>query len=259
MKQFWEERAAEHGHDQPTISQVLDPADKIGFKNRYLDAFSKYYVRKYLKRTGAKRLLEVGSGVGRLTEYLADDFEEVIGCDLTDTYVAQCNALPNKKRNTIYLSALDHEGIRSHRPELALMCWVIQYIEEDADLTALFQTLRDDGVRRFVMLEHARTKDFTEEFRGAFYTKVRSIATYRECVTRAGFVVDSVFPLGEVNGGRLYRSSATICRTVPRLAARLAPLCFTIDRMLLDTVGPDRQSLLSDRLNTDVLITGGIS
>jgi SAM-dependent methyltransferase len=259
IRQFWEDRAAEHDATQPVISQVLDPADKIGFKNRYMDAFSKYYVRTFLRRARAKRVLEVGSGVGRLSEYLADDFDRVIGCDLSDTFVAQCNALPNKKPSTVYLSALDHEGIHARSPDVVFTCWVLQFFEEDTDLTSLFTSLREDGVQRFVILEHIRSTDVVEQFRGTFYSKIRSISTFTDCITLAGFSVDGAFPLGEINGGPLYRARTSICRTFPHAAARLAPWCFAIDRTLLDTIGPDRKSLISATLNTDAVITGGIA
>ncbi len=258
MKSFWEERSTERQQTLPEISRVLDPADKLGFKNRYLDVFSKYYVRKHLKQADATVALEIGCGTGRLTEYLADRFAKVVGCDLSDRFIAECNALPTKKPNTVYLSAADHAAIRLHKPEIAYICWVVQYLERDEDVTALFRTLREYGVKRFVLLEHNRSVDHTEEFKGAFYTRVRSISTYRECISRAGCVIDGVFPLGEVNGGRLYRLAMRGYSVLPAQARLLAPLVFHADRLLIDLLTRDRTSLISAKHNTDVLITGRV-
>ncbi len=256
MKRFWEERSTEKQQTLPGISRVLDPGDKVGFKNRYLDVFSKYYVLKHLKRSNGSVVLEIGCGTGRLTEYIADHFAKVIGCDLSDNFIAECNASAVKKPNTVYLRAADHDAIRLHKPEVALICWVVQHLEQDEDVSALFRTLREYGVKRFVLLEHNRIVDHIEEVKGAFYTKVRSISTYQNCLLRAGCTIDEVCPLGEVNAGSLYRLSMSIYGRLPKRAHVLAPLAFHIDRLLIDGPRRDRNTLISSKYTTDMLISG---
>ena len=105
---YWSDLASNGEDDEASqLRKVLDPNDNKGVKNAYLDAYLKYYLREILSPKPEDILLEIGSGIGRLTEYLAHFVEKVYGVDLVAAFVDKCNVNPNKNSNTVYLKTTE--------------------------------------------------------------------------------------------------------------------------------------------------------
>ena len=71
---------------------------------------NKYYIYKNLNPKDTDNLLEVGSGIGRLTEFFGHYVRNVYGIDIIDKFVDDCNLY--KSPNTHYLKMNEIDVIR---------------------------------------------------------------------------------------------------------------------------------------------------
>lgn len=72
----WNEYA-EHGD----LRSVIDPADTLGYKNKYINLLHHKILSIYMKDLVGKRVLDLGCGIGRFTEFLQYNGAIVIGVD----------------------------------------------------------------------------------------------------------------------------------------------------------------------------------
>lgn len=72
----WNEYA-EHGD----LRSVIDPADTLGYKNKYINLLHHKILSKHMKDLKGKRVLDLGCGIGRFTEFLQSKGAIVTGVD----------------------------------------------------------------------------------------------------------------------------------------------------------------------------------
>lgn len=68
---------AQHGD----LRSVIDPADNLGYKNNYINLLHHKVLSKNMKNLDGKRVLDLGCGIGRFTEFLQSNGAIVTGVD----------------------------------------------------------------------------------------------------------------------------------------------------------------------------------
>jgi SAM-dependent methyltransferase len=166
---------------------VLDPGDRAGVKNRFIDRVHKHALRRVLAPIKGQRVLDFGCGTGRLSEWLVNEGATVNGVDATPEMVRRAReAVPRA-------SFFDIDGFQlpfaddSH--DAVISVYVLQYYVADPDamgalLAELARVLRPSG--RVVAIEQATDGDIG---RGA------TIAAYRGRLTAAGYADVSARPV----------------------------------------------------------------
>jgi SAM-dependent methyltransferase len=73
-----------------------------------------------------QRALDFGCGIGRLTRALADHFEEVVGVDISDSMIAQAQALNVRPDRILYQLNVDPDLRRFPSGHFNLVCtWIV--------------------------------------------------------------------------------------------------------------------------------------
>lgn len=132
-----------------------------------VDTFLAFLARNEVDTTGFKKALEYGCGVGRVTRHLAQQFSEVVACDISPSHLAQAKeylqgcALDNVTCVRIH-SLADISGpadldvvfcviVLQHNPPPAIV----------AILQGLLARLRSGGVAYFQVPTHAADYSFS--------------------------------------------------------------------------------------------------
>lgn len=88
--ELWKEAAA-HGD----LRAVLDAADVRGRKNHYIDTLHKQQLARALMLGGDEVILDFGSGVGRISSWLAPRCRKVVGIDITPAMIQKASEINN--------------------------------------------------------------------------------------------------------------------------------------------------------------------
>lgn len=126
-----------------------------------VSTFLAFLARNEVDASRFQRVLELGCGLGRVTRFLAEQFPEVVACDISPTHLQQAQAYMAEigLRNASFLrlrSLADLDGqadldavfsviVLQHNPPPAIV----------AILTALLRRLRSGGVAYFQVPTHA--------------------------------------------------------------------------------------------------------
>ncbi len=65
------------------LGSGIDPGDRRGHKNAYIDLLQKMVLEEVLELTGHETVLDFGCGSGRWSYWLAPKVRQVIGLELT--------------------------------------------------------------------------------------------------------------------------------------------------------------------------------
>src|SRR5574341_51767 len=65
------------------LASGIDPGDRKGHKNRYIDLLEKMALEEVLDLKGHETVLDFGCGSGRISYWIAPRVEKVIGLELT--------------------------------------------------------------------------------------------------------------------------------------------------------------------------------
>lgn len=77
-KADWSERAA-----KGFLASGIDPADRRGLKNAYIDFLQKLALEEVLDLKGDERVLDFGCGSGRMSHWIAPRVRKVVGLEVT--------------------------------------------------------------------------------------------------------------------------------------------------------------------------------
>lgn len=129
---LWKEAAAEGD-----LRAVLDTADTRGRKNKYIDALHKQQLAEALELQGSEIVLDFGSGIGRISSWLAPRCQEVIGIDVTPAMVQKAAEI-NTRANVEYrlYDGLNIPAEQEYFDRLTSV-YVLQHVTEAQDFTIL--------------------------------------------------------------------------------------------------------------------------
>lgn len=167
------------------INAVLNAGESFLAKrsNILYDRFSKMFVLETLKPVKSDRILDFGTGVGRLASFLADFTGEVVGVDNNEEMlnVARANVKPNVKYVHIenYPWPLEENSF-----DKVLSFWVMASISDallGKIVPELFRLTKKGG--KLMIMEQIRERPFYEG--GVHKQRVRS--EYIDLFTKNGF------------------------------------------------------------------------
>lgn len=130
-RDVWQQRAA-----LPGLRSVLDPTQMAGVKNLYIDFVHHEALRSALDLRPGQRVLDLGSGVGRLTDSLTGEGRLVVGVDISDAMLAiACRSSQERVSYVRYGgSALPFSAKSFDR---ILSVFVLQHVIDDRELMRL--------------------------------------------------------------------------------------------------------------------------
>jgi SAM-dependent methyltransferase len=240
--------------DIDALRKVLDPSDIKGVKNTYIDVYLKYYLKEYVRPEKEDILLEVGCGIGRLTEYMAHYVNAVFGIDIVDLFIDGCNANPRKHRNAIYLKMSEREKLKEAPINKMYTVWVLTLVTDRTEVIEMLTAYRNmlPNLKTAFVLEQVKCSTQLEHQNGEIYCVYRTIEEYREIFHASGFKVKSCCVLGERHNGPLYKLIHILSKVLPRTLAKVAPNLFYMDKYMMGA-NTRRVKLINDKKPTDVL------
>lgn len=255
INDIWQKLASIQAKDDiDALRKVLDPNDVKGVKNSYLDHYFKYYLHKYLDPGADDVILEVGCGIGRLSEYISPFAGSVYGIDLVDKFIDSCNANIHKNKNTFYLHMSDRDKLKDIMINKMYTVGVLMFFIDNADLVKALRGYRDvlPNLKSAVLVEQVKRRSQTAQRDREIYCRYRTIEEYRELFESAGFTVKNYHILGERYNGCIYRVIHLLCNVLPRTLARYSDTFFHIDKYLL-SYKTNRTKFINNKRPTDVV------
>jgi SAM-dependent methyltransferase len=130
------------------LASGIDPADKRGLKNYYIDLLQKIALEEVLELKGDEVVLDFGCGGGRFSYWIAPKVGKVIGLERTPEMIQ----LAEKNRKANNVDFVLYDGVRlpilSCLFDIILSVWVLQYMEGDTlkkTLSELTKYLKKGG------------------------------------------------------------------------------------------------------------------
>lgn len=250
----WMEYAAIREKDETdALRKVLDPNDRKGVKNSYIDQYLKYYLLEYISPLKTDNILEVGCGIGRLTEYMAHFAHSVYGIDIIDKFVDDCKANVARQDNAFYLYIDEIGQLKDISIDKMFIVSVLMYIVDNSEVIKTLRTYRKSlpNLQAAVIIEQLKSSSQLEYHEGRLHCSYRTIEEYIDIFTEAGFRVKRFSIMGERHNGIIYKLIHFTANILPRKLAYAADTFFSIDRYLMgDNSG--KTHLLNERKPTDV-------
>lgn len=236
------------------LRKVLDPSDIRGVKNTYIDAYFKYYLKEYLRPKKEDILLEVGCGIGRLTEYLAQYAHAVFGIDIVDLFIDGCNANPRKHKNTFYLKMDERDKLKELHINKIYTVWVLMLLTDRDELIETLTAYRNmlPNLKTAVVVEQVKSSSQLEHRYRKIGCVYRTIEEYKEIFHASGYKVKGYSVLGERHNGCFYKVIHVLCNLLPTGLAKVAPKLFYFDKYMMGAIA-NRVKLVNNKKPTDVL------
>ena len=138
------------------LASGIDPADRKGYKNNYIDLLQKMALKEVLELRGDELVLDFGCGSGRFSYWMAPKVKRVVGLEITPEMVD----IAKENRTVENVEFVVYDGI--HFPsfpylfDLILSVGVLQILRGESlknALSSLAQYLKRDG--GFCLIEQA--------------------------------------------------------------------------------------------------------
>jgi SAM-dependent methyltransferase len=138
------------------LASGIDPADRRGCKNYYIDLLQKMALEEVLELKEDEVVLDFGCGSGRFAYWIAPKVKKVVGLEITPEMIQL--AEKNRKADSVEFVLYDgvHTPVFSHSFDLVLSIWVLQHMGSDLlkkTVSELVQYLRNGG--EFYLIEQA--------------------------------------------------------------------------------------------------------
>lgn len=127
MRKFWEQCTSEGR----ALQAVLDPADTLGKKNKFIDILQKTALSGYLTLSGRETILDFGCGCGRLTDWLADKASFIVGIDVTKEMLVLAKKIVHKENSMFVHYDGSNFPLKDESFDVVISVWVLQYILEE--------------------------------------------------------------------------------------------------------------------------------
>ena len=138
------------------LASGIDPADRRGHKNYYIDLLQKTALEEVLELKGNEIVLDFGCGSGRFSYWIAPRVKKVVGLEITPEMIE----LAEKNRTARNVEFMVYDGL--HFPvfpnpfDLILSVGVLQIMKGELlknTLSGLAQCLKKDG--KLYLIEQA--------------------------------------------------------------------------------------------------------
>ena len=138
------------------LASGIDPADRRGHKNYYIDLLQKTALEEVLELKGNEIVLDFGCGSGRFSYWIAPRVKKVVGLEITPEMIE----LAEKNRTAQNVEFMVYDGL--HFPvfpnpfDLILSVGVLQVMKGELlknTLSGLAQCLKKDG--KLYLIEQA--------------------------------------------------------------------------------------------------------
>lgn len=139
-QEFWSHQAS-----LPGLQAVIDPNDRVGRKNAYVDCFHKAVLRRYGRFRSTDRVLDFGCGLGRLSAWLAGRTAHVHGVEFNlDMIRRAAQACRTAKIGNVSLALYDGTELpfASETFTRVNSVWVLQHVLHGDQLRAVLRELR---------------------------------------------------------------------------------------------------------------------
>ena len=200
----WSQRA-----EEGFLASGIDPADRKGHKNNYIDLLQKMALEEILELKGNEVVLDFGCGSGRISYWIAPRVKKVIGLEITPEMIE----LAERYRTAGNVEFKVYDGVRfpslSYSFELILSVGVLQTMKGGglkSTLSSLAQYLKKDGM--FYLIEQVSDnpkigRPTVEEYLQAFeeselkclqYYPIRGGRWWLLYLVRYGLISETWFP-----------------------------------------------------------------
>jgi len=156
------------------LASGIDPADRRGHKNDYIDLLQKTALEEVLELRGDEIVLDFGCGSGRVAYWIAPKVKRVIGLEGTPEMVLLAETNRKAKNVDFVLYDGTHFPDLSCRIDLILSVGVLQYMRGPTlkkTVSELARYLRKDGRGCFIEqvsdnpnLERPRAEEYLQAF-----------------------------------------------------------------------------------------------
>jgi SAM-dependent methyltransferase len=156
------------------LASGIDPADRRGLKNYYIDLLQKMALEEVLELRGDEVVLDFGCGSGRIAYWIAPRVKKVVGLEgtLEMIQLAERNRTADNVEFILYDGV--HFPVLPYEVDFILSVWVLQYMEGEIlkrTVSELARYLKSGG--RFYLIEQAsdnprRNRPRAEEYLETF-------------------------------------------------------------------------------------------
>lgn len=124
------------------LASGIDPADRRGLKNYYIDLLQKIALEEVLELKGDEVVLDFGCGSGRFSYWIAPKVRKVVGLEEALKMIQL--AEKNRKADNVDFMLYDgiHFPMLSYLFDIILSVWVLQYMQGDTLKKTLFELTR---------------------------------------------------------------------------------------------------------------------
>jgi len=157
------------------LASGIDPADRRGHKNYYIDLLQKMALEEVLDLRGDEVVLDFGCGGGRLSYWIAPRVKQVVGLEVTPEMIE----LAEKNRTAKNVEFMLYDGV--HFPvfpysfDIILSVGVLQILRGEllaSTLSSLAGCLRKDGMGYLIeqvsdnpKVERPKTDEYLHAFK----------------------------------------------------------------------------------------------
>ena len=160
------------------LRAVLDEGDERGVKNAWVDFLERRALRRTLAGTRCRVVVDLGCGVGRLTDLLAEGGARVVALDASAELLAAARRLGLPPRASPLRADLRSLPLRDACADLVATSNVLIHMVEDRDLRAaareVARVLRPGG--RALLLEHLSPVGGTARREGIVFRSLEDLA-----------------------------------------------------------------------------------
>jgi len=221
----WSQRAREG-----FLASDIDPADRKGHKNRYIDLLQKMALEEILNLKGNETVLDFGCGSGRMAYWIAPRVEKVFGLEVTPEMIG----LAEKNRTASNVEFVLYDG--AHFPnlpylfDLILSVGVLQILRGEVLKEAVYELtkyLKSGG--RFCVIEQVsdntkvdrpKVQEYIEAFKASRleclrYYSIRKGRWWLLYFIRYGLIPKKWFPqiaAWELKEGREFKNKISYYR-----------------------------------------------
>ncbi|MCJ7748115.1 MAG: class I SAM-dependent methyltransferase [Desulfobacterales bacterium] len=200
----WREQAQEG-----ILASVIDPADRKGHKNYYIDLLQKIALEEMLEIKGYEVVLDFGCGTGRLSYWIAPRVKKVVGLEITPEMIQ----LAEKNRTSANVEFMLYDGVHfpafSYTFDLVLSVGVLQLMKGEIIrkiVSELVEYLKIGG--KFCLVEQVsdnprvsrpRVEDYLQAFKDSKleclqYYPIRNGRWWLLYLIRYGIISKKFFP-----------------------------------------------------------------
>jgi SAM-dependent methyltransferase len=138
------------------LASGIDPADRRGHKNHYIDLLQKIALEEVLELKGDELVLDFGCGSGRFSHWIAPKVKKVVGLEITPEMIelAEKNRAIENVEFKLYNEA--YFPVFQHPFDFILSVGVLQYMKGERlkkTVAELAQYLKEDG--KFYLIEQS--------------------------------------------------------------------------------------------------------